>query len=494
MPAPVLPDEQSRLAALHRYGILDTPAEQAFDDLATAAAFICGAPIALVSLIDGERQWHKASYGIDAADLPRQLSFCAHAVAAQELLEVPDLASDERFAHNPMVEVPNGPRFYAGAPLVTSDGFGLGTLCVLDDKPRTLLEPQRAGLLALSRVAVALLEARRLTRSLLSLSDTLERLGTLSTSTDLVSAATQVTSLVAEIVGSDGAVLLLPDPAEANVLVAHGATAGTEEDRRHSGQVRIDISRPTSGTAAATRLGEAVFVADVERSTVVDADLARRLSARSALFLPLSGGTGVLVAWWRHTHVGLDEATRRLTTLLASQAGPSLQRLLALQRLQVEALTDTLTGLPNRRALRGALAASTPGCAVVIADLDHFKGVNDRLGHAAGDEVLRTFGAVLRATVRADDTAGRWGGEEFLLVVPAGEQVAHKLLERLRRAWAEAPGQIGVTFSAGIAVVIDGEDGAEALSRADQALYAAKAAGRNATRSATDVAGLVGRA
>lgn len=482
-----VPDERSRLAALRRYGILDTPAEQAFDDLVVAAAFICGTPMALVSLVDSERQWHKAAYGVETTDLPRQRSFCSHAIAATGLFEVEDLSRDDRFADNPMVEDPSGPRFYAGAPLVTSDGFGLGTLCVLDDKPRTLLDPQRAGLMALSRVAVALLEARRLTRSLLSVSDTLERLGSLSAATDLATATSQVTTLVAEIVSSDGAVLLLPDPNDPGVLVAHGATAETADAVAQIGQLRIDVTRPGSATAAAARLGEPVFVGDVERSTVIDINLARRFGARSALFLPLSGGAGVLVAWWRHPHGGLDEATRRLTALLAAQAGPSLQRLLALQRLQVEAATDALTGLPNRRALRAALSAATPGCAVVIADLDHFKHVNDQFGHDAGDQVLRAFAQVLRATTRAGDTAGRWGGEEFLLVVQEGRHIADKLLERLRQVWADAPGRAGVTFSAGIAVVLDGGDGTEALTRADQALYAAKAAGRDTTRRGADL-------
>jgi len=161
IPAPLPPDEAARLAALRRYHVLDTPAEECFDDLTKLAAYICGTPIALVTLVDAERQWFKARVGVDVCETPRNISFCAHAILGREPLIVPDAQQDERFAANPMVTGPMNLRFYAGAPMVTQEGHALGTLCVADKKPRELSGDQREALQGLARQATAQLELRR---------------------------------------------------------------------------------------------------------------------------------------------------------------------------------------------------------------------------------------------------------------------------------------------------------------------------------------------
>ena len=154
-------DETARLAALRRYRILDTEPELAFDDLALLASHICETPIALITLVDADRQWFKARTGIDTSETPRAISFCAHAIRQADLFIVPDTRNDERFRDNPFVT--GGPfvRFYAGAPLVTPDGHALGTLCVIDSVPRTLTTEQREALDALRRQVEAQLELRR---------------------------------------------------------------------------------------------------------------------------------------------------------------------------------------------------------------------------------------------------------------------------------------------------------------------------------------------
>ena len=149
-------NETQRLRALHAYKILDTLAEQAYDDLTYLAAQICDAPIALISLVDRDRQWFKSRVGLDAEETSRKVSFCAHAIHHPgELLEVEDALEDQRFAGNPLVTGDPHIRFYAGMPIVDAAGLALGTLCVIDRKPRVLKQAQRRSLKALSRQVMA---------------------------------------------------------------------------------------------------------------------------------------------------------------------------------------------------------------------------------------------------------------------------------------------------------------------------------------------------
>ena len=161
MKASLPENEAARLESLHRYAILDTLPEQEFDDLSRLAALICGTPIALVSLVDENRQWFKSKVGIEESETPRDVAFCAHAIHASNVMVVPDALADERFRENPLVTGNPNVRFYAGAPLLTPEGYALGTICVVDRVPRELSADQLEALKALSRLVVNELELRR---------------------------------------------------------------------------------------------------------------------------------------------------------------------------------------------------------------------------------------------------------------------------------------------------------------------------------------------
>lgn len=154
-------DEFTRQRALDRYRVLDSLPESAYDDIVRVAAAVCDTPVALVSLIDRDRQWFKSKIGIDDSQTPRNVAVCDTAIRTpHQLMEVPDLAHDARFADFPSVAGEFSARFYAGAPLVTPDGAPIGTVCVLDHEPRRLSEAQRSALAALGRLTIALLEGR----------------------------------------------------------------------------------------------------------------------------------------------------------------------------------------------------------------------------------------------------------------------------------------------------------------------------------------------
>lgn len=159
--APIPQGELERIRELHSYAILDTPADPQFDALTELASIVCETPISMISLVDSDRQWFKSRRGLDASETPRDISFCSHCVASNDMLVVEDAHRDQRFVDNPLVI--GGPhiRFYAGAPLRTPSGACVGTLCVLDREPKALTSAQHRALTSISRSVESQLEWHR---------------------------------------------------------------------------------------------------------------------------------------------------------------------------------------------------------------------------------------------------------------------------------------------------------------------------------------------
>lgn len=171
MTSPPNPDDESeRLRAVELYRALGSASDRTLDELTSLAAIVCDAPISLVLLIGRDRLWFRSRFGVDVTEAPREITFCTHAIGrGEELFVVEDAGRDERFAGNPLVLGPQAIRFYAGAPLQAPGGQEVGTLCVLDRRPRTLDDTQREALKVLGRAAVAHLELRRAQRDLTDL-------------------------------------------------------------------------------------------------------------------------------------------------------------------------------------------------------------------------------------------------------------------------------------------------------------------------------------
>ena len=154
-------DEELRLLDLASYNIMDTAAEADFDGLVELASQICKCPISVISLLDHDRQWFKAKKGIADAETPRDIAFCAHTILSPDIMIVPDATKDKRFIDNPLVTGDLNCRFYAGAPIVSPEGFNLGTICIIDTKPKTLSADEERALLLLSKQVTKLLEIKK---------------------------------------------------------------------------------------------------------------------------------------------------------------------------------------------------------------------------------------------------------------------------------------------------------------------------------------------
>ena len=336
------PQQARRLNALKAYDIVDTPPEPEFDEVVALAAAICETSMSVISFVCRERQWFKATWGLKASESPIEVSFCAHAIADEnvELFEIPDATLDPRFAANPMVTRPAGIRYYAGIPLVTRDGIGIGALCVFDTEPR----PE--GLSPLQRKTLRTL-------------------------------ANQVTAQL---------------------------------------------------------------------------ELRRALAERD-------------------DHAAAQQSTSQELRWLADH--------------------DTLTGLGNRSLFQSRLQETISNesrrcrTAVMILDVDHFKQINDTLGHDAGDKVLKAISENLKAATRSTDTLARLGGDEFGIILHniATEQdiatVTRSIFSRLQRPITYRDRVIDARVTIGAAIFPDhAVTAADLIRHADVALYAAKSAGR----------------
>ncbi len=466
MSFPLPPDETERLAALRALQILDTAPTRDFDGIVRLARDLMDVPIAAISLLDQHRQWFKAVEGFDCRQTPRDVAFCAHTICSPEPLIVPDTAEDGRFRDNPLVQGAPHIRFYAGIPLKLGDGPNLGSLCVIDTKPRSMTEQELVRLENLKEIAVGLLSNHA--RSM----QTSQQERTIKDQEQLLWKNHR----------------LLESACELGKLGAWEHDIATGQFRWTRGMFSLhEMASDTECNITAqfnlypeperTRL----------RTLISEADRARRPYRFEGRMYTIKGN----LKWVRLvSEVELDGS--RLVRRYGLKQDITEEKLL-LERVKNLASSDELTGLGNRRATRWALtrlgkSGQTP-IALLTLDLDGFKEINDTHGHAAGDSCLRRIGQRLKAVAGPEVVVARTGGDEFALIwAGADEAGLERLIESVLKAIRKPVAWRGHSCYLSCSIGVATRDGNgcfapdELLQEADLALYEAKREGKNCWR------------
>ena len=472
-------NEEIRLAALSRTEILDSLPEQAYDDLVALATQICDTPIALVSLVDRDRQWFKAKCGIPTTQTRRDLSFCAHAILVPDaVFSIHDAQRDPRFADNPLVTGAPHIRFYAGAPILTDDGEALGTVCVIDHKPRTLDDDQKRGLQVLARQAASLLRARQ-------------------------QAAGALRSARRQEVLTDETRLKQERGAELLDLVMRSGDLGMWDLHVTSGRWTINAREQRM---LGLQESEATPDRIDWRDLIYPGDwpaLEAALEAHLATGSPYYEATVRL----RHRDGHWIWVLSRAVVLHKNAAGRPIriigtheditERKEIRRKLDLLSRTDALTGLANRQQLderiddvmARARRTGLPG-ALLSIDLDRFHTINTTFGPAGGDAVLRQFADRLRTCVREIDLVARDTGDAFIVLlegladVEQACTVAREILTGMALPFRVGENDVTVSISVGVTSFSGTEPIEVMLRRARDALGAAKAAGPGQVRTA----------
>lgn len=466
---PDVPDnEAQRMAALERYEILDTGPEASFDRITAIAARMLGVPMALITLIDAERQWIKSRVGSDVVETPRNSAFCAYTILEADLLVVPDARRDQRFAEHDWVLSAPHVRLYAGAPLHTPDGYNLGSLCVFDDRPRELTVDQQATLRDLAALVVDELELRFVLRA-----NSMSKLALNVAQMQLRQHVRQMHAIVE----STGEGIVVVDRHARPTLVNPAARSmfGLSDELSAEDWQRVhELRKPDGVTPLAPEeqpIARALQGLDTDYAEV-------------AALAADGGGPRWLTVSGRPLRA--DDASEVTGGVITFADIGELRA--AREHVAELALTDELTGLPNRRAFRSFLfrliaeGGRGRNFALVMLDIDHFKRVNDDYGHQVGDQVLVAVGRCLSQRVRSVDFVGRYGGEEFcILYVDVDLERALSLAQEQRKNLEALTQPHRVTASFGVSASFEGQrlDAESLIAKADAGLYRAKREGRN---------------
>lgn len=440
-------DENERLIALSEYGFGDEQPLLSLDPLVKVAARMFAVPVAAVNMIGSDHVFFAASIGCGECDMRRDVSFCAHAITQDDVMVVPDATLDARFHDNPLVTGSAGIRFYAGVPLRSPAGHALGALCIIDSRPHAQFSEQdRERLKDLAKLASDKLELNRL----------------------------EVASRVGQphfakiAINSPNAIICFD---QANVITVWNAAAteifgyGWMDAIGQS----IDLLVPVREKEAFRHSINGLFGGNTASEI---RDFTGLRSNGSEFPLELSFSCWKEAGRWQFGAIVRDVTER-------TRSEEALYRL---------ANYDELTGLTNRNVFFCRVAdeiASGSAAAIILIDLDGFKDVNDSLGHAVGDGILREVAVRLLQCVRSTDTVSRIGGDEFAILLPKFNDIkwvvsiSDAIIGAVARPVLLDGYDVRISASCGIAAYpLHGGEARELVGNADLALYQAKADGR----------------
>lgn len=460
--------EHERLKCLHDLEILDSGPEESFDRITRLASKLLNTPIAIISLVDENRQWFKSRIGLEPQETSRDVAFCHHTIQSSSPLAVEDTLMDARFANNPLVTGSPNIRAYLGVPLHVAGAWNVGTLCVIDQKPRKFTSDETSILVDLASLVVDLLEQRFVSNS-------------------YSEAETRFRDITNKVPDAIFRYVIHPDGSDSIEFLNEACVDLWEYTMA---QLNDD---PTPIWA----LTHDEDLAGMQASVQTSAEELSLWSHRWRIITP----TGVCK--WLHgrgTPRPLRDGSISWYTVITDVSESVLREeelqstVKALKRskraAQHNALHDSLTGLPNRRCLdeklarRVATSEAKSSIYVLQVDIDHFKEINDTLGHGAGDEALCKTATKLRNCTRKDDLVFRVGGDEFVILCGAGttqfqaNTIAARILEKTRQVVEVEDKSCRLTVSVGIAAAKAADVGS-LLTDADIALYHAKRTGRN---------------
>jgi len=451
---PVRPDDEARIQVLDAFALMDSPAEQEYDHIVKMASRIFDVPIALISLVHKDRQFFKARVGLDVCETDRDVSFCTFAIIQHDVFVVLDALQDERFSKNALVVGHPNIRFYAGAPLITKAGYPLGSLCLIDNKPRASFSDRDQQVLQdLAVMVLERMELRRLERG--GVESRLRFANITSTSPDAIicaNANNQITSWNSSAEAIFGYRAEEAIGQSLNIIMPEGMRA-----QHNAGLARVASGGPTRIIGSSTNLMAM-----------------RRDGSEVPIELSLS-------QWVDAGEPQFGAIIRDIT-----------HRLEAVKQLRRAAEYDHLTGLSNRSSLKSRIQEACEAqltATILLIDLDGFKDVNDTLGHSAGDSVLQVIANRLRDRVPAEHMVARLGGDEFVVFITGAADpdkavaLGLALIAAVEEpiVFEDAPIHIGASVGVTMRAGSDG-NGDQMLANADLALYQAKADGRQLIR------------